>query len=141
MRYGHVTRPTAIALVCPRCGGHALATQPAYASGILAAGDCSQQWGEPWTVACQRCPYRIEGLDWDHMLGLSKLYFSAIVGGVELWAWNREHLRMIRTVLEGRPLLGDPFAYLATYLRGEWLRRSRRERFARAARAMLARGG
>jgi hypothetical protein len=140
IRYAHVTRPTEIAVACPRCGGCALATQPSHALGQLTAGDCSREFGEPWSVACRACPFRATGLPWSEMRALSPLYFRATVAGVEIWAWNRDHLAMLVAALEGRPLAGKPYAYFSTYLRREWLTGSRRARFARAARAMLLRG-
>ena len=66
------------------------------------------------------------------------LCFTTTAGGVEIWAWNREHLEMVIHVLEGRPASEHPFGYFATYLRKRWLKRTRRSSFVRAARALLA---
>jgi hypothetical protein len=140
IRYGHVTRPTELALACPRCQSLALATQPCRAAGKRTAGDCQPEWGEPWAIVCQRCAFRAPGLSWARMRAAGPLFFTTTFAGVELWAWNREHLGMIVHVLEGRPAGEHAFGYFATYLRKEWLRLGRREGYLRAARRMLEGG-
>jgi len=74
------------------------------------------------------------------MLDSADLYFTAEVAGVELWAWNRDHLAMLLHVLEGGEPGAHPLGYFATYMQKEWLRKTRRAAFARAARRMLGQG-
>lgn len=136
MRYGHVTRPTELALRCPRCNGLARATQPAHAKA-WSVGDCSPEWGERWGVACERCPHRASELPWEAMHDAYPLYFVTQVGQVELWAWNRDHLGLIVHILEGGDASDHPLGYFATYLQQEWLRRTRRLTFAKVARRLL----
>ncbi len=138
-RYAHATRPTAIALACPRCGAMALATQPSHARGRRAVSDCSPEWREPWRIVCEGCPWRAKDLDYDAVRAAGPLYFAVEVQGVELWAFDREHLELIADALEGRPVEGHPLRIFSTYLRRGWLSRSRRPAFAKAARAMLER--
>jgi predicted CoA-binding protein len=52
------------------------------------------------------------------MRASAPLYFATEVAGVELWAWNREHLIMIADVLDGGRPSAHRFGYFATYLHG-----------------------
>ena len=136
MRYGHATRPTELALVCPRCAAEMRATQPSSATRV-SAGDCTAAWSEPWALACTACTCRKRGATWDELRATSALFYRAEVAGVTLWAWNRAHLTMLLGVLEGHAPAG-PLLYFSTYMRRQWLVKTRRAAFARAARRMLA---
>lgn len=136
VRYGHVTRPTALALACPRCAALVHAVQPVHATR-WSIGDCSPEWSERWSLVCTGCTYRAKGLTWEEMRQVSPLFFRVDVAGVELWAWNEDHLGLLVHVLEGGDPSRSPLGYFATYFKKEWLRRSRRETFAKAARRML----
>ncbi len=136
IRYGHVTRPTELSLVCPRCAAEMRASQPSSRSRA-SAGDCTANWDEPWTLACTACPYRKRGATWDELRKTTALYFRTDVAGISLWAWNRAHLTMLLGVLEGHPPTG-PLQYFSTYMRRHWLKKTRRAAFARAARRMLS---
>jgi len=132
IQYGHVTRPTELALVCPRCGAVALARQPVHATRP-AIGDCWPEWSQPWRITCTRCVFRAERLDWEAMRATAPLYFVTEVAGVELWAWNEDHLGLLIHVLEGGDAADHPLGYFATYMHKEWLKKTRRAAFARAA--------
>jgi hypothetical protein len=66
IRYGHVTRPTELALVCPRCGALAVARQPVHAVRSY-VGDCSPEWAQPWSIVGTVWTSRATELDWKTM--------------------------------------------------------------------------
>lgn len=135
LRYDHVAGPTVVALVCPRCGGLAEAVLPAATRGRKLIGDTTEGFRDPWSIRCTACPHAADDVTREELRRLP-LYFSRVVAGVELWAYNREHLAMIADRLEGQPIDHHPYAWLASYLPRAWLRRA--ARFAKAARLMLA---
>lgn len=137
IRYGHVTRPTEVLLLCPRCGGHAQATQDAWHAGKLSSGDCTPGFREPWAVVCLACPYRAKELAWDEMLAVGALALQVEVRGEVLWAWNTTHLTMLISVLDGGDPKDHPLGYFATYMHRAWLLKTRRGAYAKAARALL----
>jgi hypothetical protein len=136
IRYGHVTRPTELALVCPRCAALALARQPAHALRA-SIGDCSPEWGQPWSIVCTGCTFRATELDWKTMRRTAPLFFVTEAAGVELWAWNEAHLGLLIHVLEGGDAAEHPLGYFTSYMHKEWLKKTRRSAFAKAARRML----
>jgi hypothetical protein len=138
IQYGHLTRPTELAAVRPRCAALALARQPAHALRA-SLGDCSPEWGQPWSIVCTDCTFRATELDWGTMRRTTPLFFVTEAAGVGLWAWNEAHLRLLIHVLEGGDAAERVLGYLATYMHKEWLKETRRSAFARAARRMLDR--
>lgn len=118
VRYDHKQRPTKIEVVCPKCGGCAVATEPAYAQGTLVVGDLSPSWDKPvFQVRCTNCFLRLAN---QHYYQLSPPYHQVSVSGRTLWAWNREHLDMLRQMLEGVDIKGHPYAFFATYIHRGW---------------------
>ena len=118
MRYDHKQRPTKIEVVCPNCGGCAVAIEPAYYQGTLIVGDLSPSWDKPvFSVRCTSCFLLLANQHYDQ---LSAPYHQVSVSGRTLWAWNNEHLDMVRQVLEGLDVKGHPYAFFATYIHRGW---------------------
>jgi hypothetical protein len=75
------------------------------------------------------------------MRDTAPLFFVTEAAGVELWAWNETHLGLLLHVLEGGDAAEHPVGFFATYMHKEWLKKTRRAAFAKAARRMLDRLG
>jgi len=104
--------------MCPKCGGLAVATEPAYEKGIIIVGDCSTLWDKSlFSVCCTNCFLRLTN---QHYNQLPPPYHQISVSGRTLWAWNAEHLEMICQVLEGKSFKGHPYAFFATYIHRGW---------------------
>ena len=71
------------------------------------------------------------------MREIGPLFLRADVAGVEFWAWNRAHLEMLIQVLDGGDAKSHPLRYFATYMHREWLLKSRRAAFSKAAKKLL----
>lgn len=124
----HKQRPTKIEVVCPNCGGCAVATEPAYDRGCLIIGDTSLSWDKPaFSVMCTGCFFRMAN---QHYNQLAAPYHQISVSGRTLWAWNEEHLDMLKQVLEGRSVKDHPYAFFATYVHRGW--QQWRKKFLRA---------
>jgi hypothetical protein len=65
-----------------------------------------------------------------HYAQLPAPYHQVSVSGRTLWAWNAEHLDMLRQVLEGQNVRGHPYAFFATYVHRGW--QQWRKKFIRA---------
>ena len=118
VRYDHLQRPTKIEVVCPRCGGCAVATEPAYDCGILVIGNVSPHWDKSeFTARCTSCFWRASNLHYDQ---LPAPYHQVSVSGRTLWAWNTDHLDMLRQVLEGEKVKEHPYAFFETYIHRGW---------------------
>ena len=118
VRYDHEQRPTKIEVVCPSCGGCAVATEPLYDQGTLIVGDTSPSWDKPiFSIRCTNCFLRLVN---QHYAQLPAPYHQVSVAGRTLWAWNAEHLDMLRQVLEGQNVRGHPYAFFATYVHRGW---------------------
>jgi len=127
IRYAHVRRPTLIEVKCPRCQGCAVATDESHALGELIVMDLSPYWRSDYSLRCTSCMYRESDVAY---ADLPERFHQISIQGRTLWAWNREHLLMIRKVLRGERLDGDPYAFLATYIHRDW--KLWRFRFSRA---------
>lgn len=128
VRYDHEQRPTKIEVVCPSCGGCAIAKEPLYEQGTLIVGDLSPSWDKAvFSICCTTCLLR---LDNQHYGQLPAPFHQVSVSGRTLWAWNREHLDMLRKVLEGESIKGHPYEFFATYIHRGW--QQWRKKFVRA---------
>ena len=118
MRYDHQQRPTMIEVVCPNCGGCAVATEPFHEQGTIVVGDLSPTWDDPsFSIRCTNCFLRLVNQRYSQ---LPAPYHQIAVSGRTLWAWNAEHLDMISQVLEGKNVRGHPYAFFATYVHRGW---------------------
>ena len=57
---------------------------------------------------------------------LPEPYHEMYVFGYKLWAWNTGHLNTIYLYLRGVDVSSHPYASLATYIHGEWKKKSRK---------------
>lgn len=136
VQYDHGRGPTEVALRCPRCAGEALAKLPLALTGVTVVGDLHPEWdGAHWQVVCTRCTHRAGTFTYDEMRAHAPLYFTLEASGQDLWAWNRDHLKLIVRVLAGADVRGDPYAWLATYIPGHW--KARASRYGQLARHLL----
>jgi hypothetical protein len=136
LRYDHERRPTLIEVKCPKCHGRARATEPCYAEGdvIVGEGSCPH-WEKPeWSIACLACTFRSSGQSY---FEIGELFYRTVTRGVEMWAWNREHLHMVYDLLSDRPVDNHRYAWFATYAHRDWLKGSRRKALAKAAEKLL----
>lgn len=118
VRYGHRCRPRDLEVACPRCGALATAKKASESSEPSLIGDMSPSWSlEDWKVACTACLHRASGLAYDH---LPACYWTFDVGRIRVWAWNREHLEFLGRYLRGDSAESEPYAWLGTYVPGEW---------------------
>ncbi len=131
-RYAHEHRPTRIDVVCPGCGGCAVASdgEPSEELEVAVDGGISnpyipaeQDYLDPpvWRIRCIDCLHRSESLRWGD---LGEPFYQVTIRGETLWAWNEPHLRMLRSVLAGESVAGHPYERLATYVRGSWTKRA-----------------
>ena len=135
VRYGHRCRARDLHVLCPRCGERALAQKNSEREMGVLIGDLSGTWDlSDWRVQCDSCLYRSIDVAYEE---LPKFYYRVEARGVELWAWNRDHLAMLLMVLEDQSVENHPFGWLATYARREWLLKRNRVGLARAIRAGL----
>lgn len=124
VRYDHKLRPTKIDVVCPNCQELAVARDRISEEGSVFCGDMTKSWrGAPFDVVCTRCAYKSSGLSYAQ---LPPPYHQIYVYGERLWAWNSQHLNMIYLVLCGRDIKGHPYEWLATYIHGNWKKKSRK---------------
>jgi len=123
-RYGHRSRARDLDVVCPQCGGRALATQPSASDSGVIVGDLHPAWGlADWTVSCSRCGHGATELSYER---LPPLFWMLESGTETVWAWNRDHLAFVAAVLEGQDVRSDPYAWLAAYVPGNWKRDGKR---------------
>ena len=118
VQYAHSRRPTLLHVTCPSCGDRASAKKPSeteFASGL--SGDLSGTWHlDDWIISCPQCAWRAIDRAYDD---LPPLFYTED----GLFAWNYEHLRFLERHLRHDPTDGDRYTSLASYIRGEWLRR------------------
>ena len=134
VQYGHSCRPRDIEVRCPRCGALAIARKPSEAGGREIVGDLSPSWAlDDWEIVCLGCPFRTAGLAYDV---LPTLFWTFEVGRLVVWAWNREHLAFIRRHLIGESTPTERYAWLGTYIPGDW--KASAQRVARAIETCLA---
>ena len=118
VRYGHRCRPRDLEVRCPRCGDLATARKPSEACEKQLIGDLSPSWTlDDWEVACRKCTFRAGALSYD---ALPACFWCFDVGRFTVWAWNREHFAFIRRYLLGQADDSGPYAWLGTYVPGEW---------------------
>ena len=122
VRYDHKQRPTQLDIVCPRCRGLAWAQMLVFDKRHLHTGDTSTHWRQKFSVHCTACLYRAHELDYQ---SLGEPFHQISIMGKTLWAWNLQHLRMVRAVLAGESVAGHPYAYYATYIHRVWLLKRR----------------
>lgn len=131
----HLTRPDEIHVVCPKCGGRAVAHTPARRHYPARMVDLDRRgFSSHWSVACLECPHRARNLAYEDIGGR---YYRVEARGKELWAWNRDHLVMMLRHLEGRSISDHPYHPYQTFMRKEWVSRSNRTAFAKAIRKFL----
>lgn len=119
LRYDHKHRPTKIECICPLCGGRAIAQEPAFEEACLIVHDISAGWDQLlFRVRCTQCMYRANGLGYSD---LGEPFHQISVSGRTLWAWNSEHLAMLRKLLAGESIAEDPYGWFATYAQRGWL--------------------
>lgn len=134
IRYGHARRPRVVEVRCPRCGGLANARKPSEVGGPELVGDLSPSWSlDDWEVTCSGCTFRAVGLAYD---ALPSCFWTFGVGRLTVWAWNRDHLAFIRRHLLGKPGDAEPYAWMATYIPGDW--QASAQRVARAIERRLS---
>ncbi len=110
-----------IEIRCPRCEGRAVAIEPSYEQGIKRVIDVYFENINPkWSVRCASCRYTATDV---HYEDLTEPFNQVAIRGDTLWAWNQEHLFMIRDFLAGKSIKGNPYEWFATYVRGTWMRR------------------
>lgn len=124
VRYGHSCRPRDLDVQCPSCGHRALANKVSERNESTLIGDMSPGWNvADWTISCLSCAYRAHDVAYDH---LPKLFWDFTVGDIGVWAWNRDHLAFLAKYLSGDRTSDDPYAWLGTYVPGDWQRIGRR---------------
>jgi hypothetical protein len=133
VRYAHGLFPRRLEVVCPRCSSLAAATIVSKAPGDRFIETFYRHGA--WEIACASCTYRSADTVYED---LPPLFWRVEVAGTDLWAWNRDHLLMLKKLLSREPIESDPYAFLATYARREWLRGSRREALVSAIERVLA---
>ena len=136
LRYEHHRRPTLIEVKCPKCKARATATEPCYAEGYVIVGEGScPHWERPeWSITCSGCTFRTSGQSY---FDIGPLFYTTASRGVDLWAWNREHLLMLSDLLSDRPVANHRYASLATYAHKDWLKASHRSALAKAVKKLL----
>jgi hypothetical protein len=88
--------------------------------------DLAPSWNlADWSFVCPSCGFHRVGLPYE---GLPPLYYSLQVSSLGFWAWNREHLKMLFSILRGDSVTGHPYESLAAYVRKEWLQQSGRRK-------------
>lgn len=137
IRYGHRCRPTALDVVCPRCGGLAHARHLHEAAPLM--GDMSRDFGEDapcWAIRCTACFAQSSDVAYQD---LPPLYWRVSRRGLDLWAWNRAHVGLLIHALEGTVADDEPYAFLAAYVPGRW--KAQAPAATKLLRRLLARGG
>ena len=133
VRYQHGLIPCVLDVSCPRC--------EQLANAELSSSDPARPLVEVgrhllgWQVRCSQCVYRGTDVNYDD---LPPLYWRVESGGAALWAWNREHLVLLKKVLDGQPVSDHPYEFLATYVRREWLRRWPRKSLSKGISRLLS---
>jgi hypothetical protein len=89
----------------------------------------------PWQLICEACPKREGDLSWAE---LPPLFFRLDVRGLGLVAFNRSHLSMLKSLLEGTVDEADPYAWYQTYAHREWLLKKNRPALLKAIGAALS---
>ncbi len=131
----HLTRPDEIHVVCPKCGGRAMARTPARRHYAFHMVDLDPRgFASHWSVTCLECPHRARNLAYRD---IGNRYYRVEVRGKELWAWNKDHLVMMLRFLEGQSISDHPYRLYRTFMRKEWISRSNRTVFAKAIRKFL----
>ncbi len=134
-RYGHSARPSLLHVLCPSCGARADARKASEDPDVVLVGDLSPGWNlADWNVTCQRCPFRLPQLAY---ADLPPLFYRIDRAGVELWAWNRDHLVFLEAYLSSRDVSDHPLRWLGAYVKGEWKEKGRRGRLAAVIREHL----
>ena len=124
VRYDHKIRPTSIDVICPNCQGLAVASDLISKEGSVLCVDMSASWnGKPFGVVCTKCTYKSSGSSYAE---LPPPFHQIYVFGRKLWAWNSGHLNMIYLFLGGADIREHPYARLATYIHGDWKKKSRK---------------
>jgi hypothetical protein len=108
--YGHDNTPHQLHVVCPTCGSKAEARNSRWVHAKAGA----------FEVRCPACLYRRLGLAYSE---LPPLYYRVSVGRTELWAWNRDHLMELLSILNDPHVRGA--SIIRVYVRREWLIRRR----------------
>ncbi len=136
VRYSHGNMPSVLHVRCPRCSGLAIAgpcpETPARLRKIVFAE--RELPVTVWDLRCTQCVHRVTTVQYED---LPRLFWRAEAAGVEIWAWNREHLQMLRKVLAKESVDGDPYEGFATYARKEWLIERNRKRLLNAVTKVL----
>jgi hypothetical protein len=136
VRYGHGAGPTEVALLCPACGGEALATLPCWRAGVYVIGDLSPEWrSTEWRVVYTACPHRAGPFDYAQMRACAPLYLDMGATGEDFWAWNRDHLAMLIAALSARDVSSHPLGWFAHYIPGHW--KADAARYVKLARRLL----
>lgn len=130
IRYDHASRAKRLHVQCPKCNSRAEAYQPSQTSVGVIAHDCTEPWySEDWSVVCERCFWRASDLAYSE---LPELYYQVAARGVVMWAWNRDHLTMLRLLLSGDDISGHRYEWFATYAQQEWLKQKNRKHLLKA---------
>ena len=127
IRYEHASRAKRLHVRCPKCNSRAEARQPSQTEIGVIAGDCSIPWlSDDWVIVCEHCMWRVSNLSYSQ---LPNLFYQVEARGNILWAWNRDHLSMLRQLLAGEDVSGHPYEWFATFARREWLQKKNRKYF------------
>ncbi len=119
VRYDHRRRARDLHLRCPKCDDLAFAGKTSERNQGLLVHDLAGTWHlSDWQVQCTTCLYRIADCSYD---ALPDLYYRVSARGVELWAWNRDHLQMLHQLLSGEDVSAHSYGSLATYAHRDWL--------------------
>lgn len=125
VRYDHASRAKRLHVRCPKCDSRAEAHQPSQTETGVIAGDCSRPWlSDDWIIVCEHCMWRASNLAYSQ---LPNLFYQVEARGNVLWAWNRDHLTMLRQLLAGEDVSEHPYEWFATYARREWLLKKNRK--------------
>lgn len=118
VRYGHYYYPKRLLLRCPKCHAKAIATNPQVPKEVVYFMDIADVQ-KSWTIVCSSCTFRL-GADWDTLRAMD-LYLKVPIRGLDVWAWNTNHLAMILKRLRKQDIQTDPWAAFATYIPKKWL--------------------
>ncbi|WP_143484380.1 hypothetical protein [Pseudoalteromonas piscicida] len=136
VRYDHSSRPTLLHLSCPKCNGRCLSRKQSESADKIIAGDCNTAWHtDDWMVLCESCTYRIHGLAYEE---LPPLYYQVSARGHNLWAWNKQHLLMLKKLINAKSIKDDPYEWFATYAHKSWIKKKNRAAFVNAINKFMA---
>jgi hypothetical protein len=137
----HSRVPPLIELRCPNCSGILVCKHPAYLKG--GSETASGYWGttsqdKSFQASCSSCFFTRKDLSYFDLPKIGELYFQASVGRIHFWAWNHEHLEVLLSFLEGKPLLESRWwKNYWKFIPGAWKQPSHRKALINTANKLL----